>query len=231
MARTILEIVQNAAPKIGVATPSALFSSTDETDIELRKVLQSAAERITRSHDWSILKTEATYAGDGVTEGFALPSDYLRMPKDAQVWSTRWQRPMLPVTSEDWLRLEVRNYDLIAGTWIILGGQMKFKPVLVTGESAKWFYIADASVKPVSGPNIARFAADTDTYRLGDRLLELQFIWEWRQRKGLAYGEDMQTAEIALAQAISDDKGARMIVQASRRRLQGKIAYPWAVGP
>lgn len=230
MARTALQIIQNAAPKIGVDTPSLLFGSADETAIELRTVLQEAAERITRAHDWSILKTEATYAGDGTTEGFALPSDYLRMPKDGQVWSSRWQRPMLPVTSEEWLRLDVRNYDLIAGTWVLLGGEMKFRPVLATGESARWFYVADVAVAPATGSNKARFTDDADTYRLGDRLLELQFIWEWRQRKGLPYAEDMASAEIALAQAIGEDKGARMIVQSSRRRAQGHIAYPWNVG-
>lgn len=228
---TALGIVQNAAPKIGVDAPSALFSSTDDTDIELRKVLQSAADRIVRAHDWAILKTEATYAGDGVTEGFALPADYLRMPKDGQIWSSRWQQPMLPVSSEDWLKLKVQAFTLVTSSWVMLGGQVKFLPVLATGETARWFYIANAAVASNTGTPKAAFTLDDDTFRLGERLLELQFIWEWRQRKGLSYGEDMASAEIALAQAISDDKGARMLVQRSRRRFDGQIAYPWQVGP
>lgn len=231
MPRTALEIVQNAAPKIGVAVPEVLFTSLDRTDVELRSVLQEVAERIVRAHDWSLLKVEETYSGDGATEGFDLPSDYLRMPKDGQVWSTRWQRPMVPISSDDWLRLDVREYDLITGTWILLEGQMKFRPVLASGEDARWLYISDLAIAPASGANKARFTTDTDTFRLGDRLLELHLIWEWRQRKGLPYAEDMQTAEIALAQAISEDRGARIITQSSRRNVRAKIAYPWQIAP
>ena len=231
MPRTILEIVQAAAPRMGIAVPSALMSSTDDTDLELRSVMQEAADRIVRAHDWSALKVEETNTGDGTTEGFDLPTDYLRMPKEGQVWSTRWQHPLAPVTAEEWLRLEIREYDLVVGTWILLEGQIKFKPVLTSAETARWFYISNTAVKPASGANKARFTADDDTFRLGDRILELAVIWEWRAAKGLPYEEHMVTAEAALAQAISDDKGARIIAQASRRNFQGKMAYPWQIAP
>lgn len=231
MPRTILEIAQAAAPRMGLAVPGQLFGSTGDTETELRSVLQAAADRIVRAHDWSVLKVEETNTGDGTTEGFDLPSDYLRMPKEGQVWSTRWQHPLAPVTAEEWLRLDVREYDLVVGTWIILEGQIKFRPVLTSTETARWFYISDLAVKPASGANKATFTADTDTFRLGDRILELALIWEWRATKGLPYEEQMATAETALAQAISDDKGARIIAQASRRNFQGKMAYPWQITP
>lgn len=231
MPRTILEIVRSAAPRMGLDRPDELIASTEDTDIRLVSVLQEAADRIVRAHDWSMLKTEVTNTGDGATEGFDLPTDYLRMPKDGQVWSTRWQHPLAPVTAEEWLRLEVREYDLVVGTWIFLEGQIKFKPVLTSTETARWFYIANAAVRDNGGTNKARFSEDDDTFRLGDRILELALIWEWRASKGLPYEEQMATAEAALAQAISDDKGARIIAQASRRNFQGKMAYPWQVAP
>jgi hypothetical protein len=231
MPRTILDIVRAAAPRIGIARPDLLFGDTSDQSVELRAVLQEAADRIARAHDWSMLKVEETHAGDGATEGFDLPEDYLRMPKEGQIWSTRWQHPLAPVTAEEWLRLDVREYDLIVGTWIMLEGQVKYRPVLATGESARWFYISNLAVAPSSGANKDRFTADTDTFRLGDRILELALIWEWRASKGLPYEEHMATAETALAQAISDDKGARIIAQSSRRNFTGKMAYPWQITP
>jgi hypothetical protein len=228
--RSVLQIVQDAAPKIGIARPDYLMTSTGTTETELAALANELAERIARAHDWSLLKTLETHTGDGVTEGYTLPTDYLRMPKDGQIWSSRWQRPMLPISSDDWLRLEIREYDLIVGTWIMLGGEIKYRPVLTDTETAKFYYISADVVHPATGSNKARFTLDTDTFRLGDRLLELHIIWEWRYRKGLAYGEDMATAEAALAQAISEDKGARMIVQSSRRNIHGKTSYPWNVG-
>ncbi len=231
MPRTILEIVRAAAPRMGLARPDQLMASTDDTDIEIRSVLQEAADRIVRAHDWSMLKVEETNTGDGTTEGFDLPTDYLRMPKEGKIWSTRWQHPLAPVTAEEWLRLDVREYDLIVGTWIILEGQVKYRPVLAASEDARWFYISNLAVKPASGANKATFTEDTDTFRLGDRILELALIWEWRASKGLPYEEQMATAETALAQAISDDKGARILAQSSRRNFQGKMSYPWQITP
>lgn len=228
--RSILEIVRDAAPKIGVARPTVLFGVTGETEIEMVSLANELAERIVRAHDWSLLKTLETHTGDGVTEGFALPVDFARMPKDGQIWSSRWQRPLVTISSDDWLRLEIREYDLIVGSWIQLGGEIRYRPVLDTAETAKFYYISTNVVAPATGANKARFTADADTFRLGDRLLELHLIWEWRQRKGLSYGEDMATAEAALAQAISEDRGARMLTQASRHRTMGKPSYAWNVG-
>jgi hypothetical protein len=143
------------------------------------------------------------------------------------VWSTRWQRPLLHISPEDALRLEIRNYDLVTGTWTILGGDVQYAPALANGENATFYYITD---QVVSGGK-ARFTTDADTFRLGDRLMELHLIWEWRSRKGLDYAEDMMTAETALAQAISDDRGARIITQTSRRNVRTSIAYPWEITP
>jgi len=231
MTRTILEIVQDVAPRLGLDQPSVLFSSTDRTNIELRAVVKELAERIVRLHDWSLLKTQATHDGDGTTEAFALPSDYLRMTKEGQIWSTRWERPLMHVTPEDFLHLEIRDYDLVVGVWTIFNGQFQYRPALAADEDAKFYYMSNLVVAPASGSNKARFTLDTDTFRLNDRMLELALIWEWRQRKGLDYAEDMATAEQAIAQEISWDKGARIITQDSRHKVHSKVAYPWKIVP
>lgn len=231
MARSVLEIVQAAAPKLGIAVPSALFSATDRTEVELRSILNEVAERIVRAHDWSALKTLETNTGDGVTVGFSLPSDYVRMPKDGQIWSSRWQNPLTPVSSDEWLMLDVQDYDLVTGAWIILGGQIQFNPPLTATETAKWFYVSGNYAVPVSGANKSAFSADDDTFILDDRLLELMLIWEYRQRKGLDYAEDLANAEVALGQQISEDRGARIISQRSRAGARGAFAYPLNVTP
>lgn len=230
--RTILEIAQSVAPKIGIATPQMLFSSTDQTAVELASLANELAERIVRAHDWSAIKIIASFAGDGVTASFPVPTDYIRMPKDGQVWSTRLMAPLLHIHStDDWLRLIVRNFGSVTGAWTILGGVMQFKPALAVAESAQFVYVSGNAIKPATGANKARFTTDTDSFLLGDRLLELHLIWEWRQRKGLSYGEDMATAEAALAQAVSDDGAARTITQRSRFNLSAPTAFPGVIVP
>lgn len=230
MSRTILAITQSVAKRTSIPVPIALFTSTTRTELELQEIAQEAAERIVRAHDWQVLKTRATVDGDGTTTDFALPTDYLRMPKDAQVWSTRWQRPLLQVTPEDDLRLQVREYDLVQGAWTIIGGNIRFRPALAATEDAYYLYISNAVVDPASGLNKARFDTDTDLFLLDDRLLELHMIAEWRNRKGLPAEDDAAIAMHALGQAISDDKGARILTQSSRNNVRGKVSYPWNVG-
>jgi hypothetical protein len=231
MHRTVLEVAKDAAYKLSIDPPEAVYASADRTEQELGSVLNEVAQRIVRAHDWSLLKKEQTYVGDGATEGFDLPSDYLRMPKETQIWSTRWQHPLLAVTPEDQLQLDVREYDIITTTWTLYGGQMVFKPALVVGEDARWWYVSDLFVKKSNTTFASRFEADSDIFRLGCRLLELFLIAEMRMRKGFDYEMDMVTAQTALAQAISEDRGARMVTQATRRNTRLKTAYPWAVVP
>lgn len=232
MPRSILEIVQSAAPKIGIPTPSVLMTDTSATGKELAAMANEIAKRFVRHHDWSLLKTEATYTGDGTTTGFNLPSDYVRMPKDQKIWSSRVLGPLLHVTShDDWLGLQVRNYGAVSGAWTIIGGKVEFNPPLASGETAKFYYISNKVVAYGLANTQATFRADTDVFRLDDLAFELWLIWAWREAKGLSYAEDMATAETALAQAVSEDKGSRMLTQASRRSLRGEIAYNGIIVP
>ena len=230
MSRSALQIVQDAAPKLGLNVPGALFSASGRTEVELRSVLNEVAERILKAHDWAALKVKASNVGDGATTEYDLPSDFRRMPKDTQIWSSRWQRPLLPITVEDDLRLEVREYDQIVGTWLLIGGKIKYRPALAADEIATWYYVSSHVVKTASGTQ-ERFTLDSDTFRLDDHVLELALVSEWRYRKGLDYAEDMRSAELALAQVISDDKGARIISQSSRRNVRATPAYPWQITP
>lgn len=232
MSRTILAIIQSAAPKIGISVPTAVMAATGATERELASLANEIAKRFVRHHDWSLLKTESTYTGDGATTGFALPTDYQRMPKDGKIWSSRIQGPLLHITShDDWLGLDVRNYGAVTGAWTIIGGYVQFNPTLTTGETARYYYISNKVCADSGGTAQATFVADEDTFRLDDLAFELWLIWEWRKRKGLPYAEDMATAEIALAQAVSEDKGARIITQSTRRRFQGEVAYNGIITP
>lgn len=227
--RTILEILQDVATKIGIDQPSQVFGSSDRTAIELSEAAIEAADKIARAHDWAVLYTLETHTGDGSTTEFAMPSDCERMPKNAQVWSTRLQHPLQHITPEDWLQMDVRGYDVALGAWTAYGGNIVYRPALASGETAKFWYISNQCVQNSSGTAKQRFTADDDVFRLDDRVLELTIIWVWREQKGLDYAEDMTNAEQAVARKISDDKGARIISQQSRRNIGAATAYPLAV--
>lgn len=231
MTRAALTIAQNAAVKLGLDEPAELFASTDRTAVELRRALIEAADQIVRAHDWQVLKRLAVHTGDGTTTEFALPTDWLRMPKDARVWSTRWQHALNQITPEDWLHLDIRDFDPTVGAWTIYGGNFVYVPALASGELAKFFYVSNAVVAPgrVDGENKPQFTLDDDTFRLDDRVLELMLVAVWRAQKSLDYSEELSLADQALSRAIEADKGARILEQRSRSSLDAKLAFPLSV--
>lgn len=231
MARSALTIVQDAALKLGLEQPSILFGSTDRTAIELREALIEAADKVLHANDWQLLRTLETHTGDGTTTEYAMPSDYLKMPKDGEIWSSRWQHALPHISPEEWLQLDVREYDVVTGVWTIYGGKFVYKPALANDETARFWYVSRKVCADAGGTAKETFSADTDTFRLDDRVLELVLVWLWRVQKGLDYQEDMATAEIALSRAIERDKGARVLTQRSSGNIRAKTAYPWQIVP
>ncbi len=231
MDRTALQIVQSAAAKLGINIPGVLFGSTDRDQVELQGALIEAAAKVVQPHGWSVLRTLKTDTGTGSVTEFALPSDYSHMPEGSQVWASETQRPLSGITPEDWLQLDVGIGDTALGAWTQFGGNMVYRPAPAAGETVKFWYISQNAVAGTDGTAKATFTADTDTFRLNDRVLELMLICEHRKQKGLDYSEEMRDAESALSLAITRDKGARMISQQGRPRLTGQTAYPGTITP
>lgn len=228
-ATPILGIIQSVCKRpLGLEPPDAVFASTDRTAMELAEVANAAVEMINKAHRWRKLVQRATYTGDDSTQDFDLPDDFGKMPDDQQVWSSATQIPFIPVrTLDEWMALDVRNFNPGTNAWIIFGGQIHFTPALDTGEIAQHYYQSTASVQPASGTAKSRFTLDTDTYRINDELLRKAIIYLWKQDKGLDYTEFLNDYEILKEKLISDEKGATIIRQGRTRWPRGtNMAYP-----
>jgi hypothetical protein len=231
-ATSILGIIQQICKRpLGIEPPDALYASTDRTAQELAEVANAALDMINRAHRWRKLVQRATYTGDGSTVDYDLPDDYGFMPDDQQVWSSTAQIPLLPVHSlDDWLAMDVRNFNPGTNAWIIYGGQIHFTPALDSGEVANHFYQSTASVQPATGNSKSTFTLDTDTFRIDDELLRKAIIYLWKQDKGLPYAEFQNDYEILKEKLIARDKGATIMRQGRARWPKGvNLAYPLTV--
>lgn len=221
---TVLSTIQAVCTKIGLDVPTAVIGSTDREHVELTALANEMAERIAERHEWQKLKKEATFTGDGVIENFDLPSDYDRMLQGGEVWNSRTNNPMDSVDTNTWLGREVRGYEVYSA-YTFVGNQMQIRPVMATGETARFYYISNQFITGAGGDD-STFMADADTFLLPERLLRLGIIWQWRESKGLPYAEDMNTFEEALAREIRTESGAKML-RIGRSDLRGyKTAYP-----
>ncbi len=228
----ILTLLQErVCPFIGVEIPSAVFSGTDRTQLELKATVNKCVRMISRAHTWQKLKVQASYTGDGSEEDFDLPDDYNWMPDDTRLWSSDTKCTLVKIRSDDeWLGIDVQDITTAHRSWIIFGGQIHFKPALQSAEIIRHFYQSTALVEPASGTAKSAFTLDTDYFRLDEDLLALAIIYVWKMDHGNPYAEQLNDYEIAKEKLIARDKGATIIAQGRMRMPRGvTLAYPGSV--
>lgn len=233
---TVLAAVQKAAPWIGIQVPTALFTATDRTSVEMQALVNECAYAIAEDYDWQQLKRLNTITGDGSDTSFSLPSDYARMVKDANLWpSEEPNTPMVHILSvDDWLRDQVQAFNSVVKRYTIYGGEIHIKPAIASAATVKHFYISNKIVTANGGTTPTKTAFDTDTDTLftgdSDRLLALAIVWRWKAAKGRPYGEDMENYNRARDTLATASKGARVLrIGRARRPTDTVLAWPGTI--
>jgi hypothetical protein len=245
---SLLSVIRDVSLAVGVNPPVSMFSPSVQprTQGELLSLANEMAQRIAYdTREWGRLKVVGTFTGDGTiippppdptgvlvgTTMFDLPANFKRMLLTANVWrSSNTQTPMVFISDADeWLNRRARGWISGLGEWTILGGQMHISPVMPVGENATYAYLDKNCIALGSGGTGDAFMTDADTFLLGDRLLKLGMIWQWKANKGSPYAEDMGTYSDALTMAMGSDQPAPIIIGSGR--LRGNQAYtgvaPW----
>jgi hypothetical protein len=226
---TTLSVIQDACTSgIALEKPTAVFGSATREHIELASLINEAGYMIAAAHEWQTLNKIATITGDGSDETFALPADFDRMLEKSQLWSSSLETPLTPVSDRDeWLSLEVQAFDFVINAWIIYANQIHVKPALASGVTVKYFYQSHHWAQTSALANVDEFSADTDTFRLNNRLLKLALVYKWREMKGLPYAENMADYQDLLAKLINRDKGSRIIrIGRATMPRDAVFAYP-----
>lgn len=234
---TVLSIVNDASTKCGFARRTQLVADTGATSLEIQATLADVAGWIRDWYDWSVLKTLGVITGDGVTLAFSLPTDYSRMVKQASLWPSG--SPFSPLThiteSDDWLGFISQNYTVPVGAWTMLGGKINIRSggataAFASGATASYYYITRNVFADSGGTAKSAITADTDTFRLHERLLRLGFIAKWKSDKGRPYAQDQSDFMDALSVAVGGDKGSKTLIVGRRRTpIDADIALPWGV--
>ena len=195
----------------------------------LDKANEMAQRTAYDTREWTVLRKQAILTGDGVMTAFDLPPDFKRMLLTANVWrSTDTMTPMCFISDTDeWLQRRATNSYEGRGEWTMLGGQMHIHPPLGVGVTARFPYLERNCVRSASGVLGDRFLADTDVYRLDERVLKLGMIFAWKQHKGSPYSEDMGTWGDAIAMAGGYDSPSPIIIGRLPASANARVAYPW----
>lgn len=231
---TLLTVVQDVAAVVGVAIPQAVIPGItgNRTMQEMLALANEMAARIASDErEWTALKGTATHTGDGIKEAFDLSADYGRMLKTSNVWrSTSTAQPMRFFPDfDEWVRRRASNYTDASGEWTMYGGQMHIWPIMPVGVTAKYGYLKNTPVRLATSGYGSKFMGDGDVFILGERLLTLGMIWQWKANKGAAYAEDLGTYADALSVAMGSDLPAPIII--GRKPVSAAVSpsYPWPV--
>jgi hypothetical protein len=241
---SLLTVVQGVCAAVGVEIPiSSVFTNinANRTMQEMLALANEMAQRIAydAGRDWGILKKSVLLPGTDlnpdplITElqtAFILPADYKRMLLTSGVWlSTTTQQPMVFFSdTEEWLARRANNETGSWGEWTIYGGEMHIWPAMAVGTSARFVYLSKNCIALASGGYGDTFMADTDSYRLNERLLKLGMIYQWKAHKGSPYAEDMGSFSDALAMEMGHDKPSPIII-GRVPMSSANVAYPWPV--
>jgi hypothetical protein len=214
---TITTVIRDVCATVGVPLPSSIFAGigSDRTMSEMVAKANELAQRIaTDFRDWTALKTQCVFTGNGKDTSFLLPANYRRMLLTSNVWrSSNGNTPMRFIPDADeWVRRGTGSWGNTWGEWTMLGGAMHIRPTLYLGETASFIYIDKNPVLLASGGYSEVFQSDSDRFRLDERLLKLGLIWAWLESKGQPYAEAMGTYSDALAMAAGADSPAPIIV-------------------
>lgn len=229
---TLLTVVQDVCATVGVAVPTSVFSniSSNRTMTEMLALANEAAQRIAYDlRDWTKLRLQATYTGDGVKTSFPFPADFKRMLLTSNVWrSTNATFPMMFVPDLDqWMNRRALNICNSGGEWTITGGNILIQPVLGVGETAYHGYLHKNCITLAGGGVGDKFMADGDNFGLDERVHKLAMIWQWKAQKGSPYQEDLGTYGDAVSYAMGHDSPAPIIIGRIPISVAAQTSYPY----
>jgi len=212
---TILSMAQQACRRIGLASPSALLSSTDDTYVQLVALANEEGEELAERFAWKALIKEATFTTVAAASQGAMTTlagtDFKYIINDT-IWNRTTRRPVFgPLAPRDWQALQAAPVTGPYHQFRIRIGNLYFNPTPSAGDSCAFEYLSKNWCQSSGGTGQSAWAADTDTGVLDEQLMTAGLIWRWKQVKGLDYAEDYAKYERRVADTMGRD-GSRGVL-------------------
>lgn len=208
---TVLTAFKEAAKYLIGEAPPTLFGSLETFEIKMQAIANEAAQQIAEDNDWQAIKKLAVLSGDGVNGGIDLPTDYHSMLLTSEIKGQNGLSYEMVTDANVWLDLTLLAPAMAPGYVSIFDNKLNVLPVLPLAQQVRFFYKSKDIVLADNQTPKQLFTADSDTFKLNERLLKLAMIWRYRAGEGLEYSEDMQNYEILKSQLETKDAGSKVI--------------------
>ena len=231
---SLLTVVQNAMVLTGLPSPSSVFSSTNDTVVQMKALLYKEGRELIREYDWnkSITVESLTCGASNAQTGYPV-SGFARMADHTDVWNaTKKQKIEGPANSGDWRDLITRTAVAYPQYWRLINGVLNIYPP-TSGDTITYEYISKKWIYQAAGATLYEtLAGDTDTFLFSEDLLEQGLVWRFKEAKQLDYAEDLRTYEIIKEQEKKHDRGgAKGISTSMAGRERPFRTWPGTVTP
>lgn len=206
----LLDVVQAVGPKVGLGKPAVAAASIDSNVLQIVAFANEAGQELGARYPWQELTKEATFttvATESQGTLLAKTGPDFGWVLNETMWDRTTRRPVFgPKVSAEWQQLKAQFMN---GPWTqyrIRGNQVLFIPVPAVGDAIFFEWVSKYWVAVTGTPTIGAqpsYLLDTDVSLLDERLITLDTLWRYKQAKGLAYSEDFDKAEAAIADATS----------------------------
>lgn len=187
---------------IGLEKTSPDISSSDFDISQIREFMNQAGEDIAKRAEWSGLYSSDTVSGS--VSSHTLPTDFQEMGERGGVYLNKTEGTFTPVRPcvdpTMWTFLVQRPSSEIY--YMIRGGNLEFSDEL-DSDGAKFDYVSTYWV----GGTKAAVTANSDTFKIPERLIRLGTVWRWMREKGKPYDDLVAEFEADLVQEIKSNRG------------------------
>lgn len=210
----LLDMIQDVMDEIGLTRPAAILSSTDQTVRTMLALANREGKNLARRWGWQAMVKTATWntvaaQDQGLVETLAPGFSYIINQTE---WLRGQRRPMGgPVSAQDWEQLLGNSALGPYPSFRIFANHFQMLPVPSAGIAAAFEYMSRFWCQSVGAVGQEKWAADTDTGIISERLMGMGLKWRFRQAKGLAYDEDFRDYEEQVNDAMAREGGKRVL--------------------
>lgn len=217
---SLITLVQTACKRVGLPSPNAVYSSTDENVVRMLALSNEGGEEIAQRYPWQRLVNESTFTSAATESQGAITTlagtDFGWIVNDT-VWNRTQMMQWFPILETEWAAMKASSVTGPYPRFLIRGNALRAIPTPTAGHTIAFEWVSKNWCQSSGGTAQSAWAADTDTGIIDEGLLTADLIWRWKAAQGLDYAEDFRKCEGRIENAMSRD-GAKKHLNFHGRR-------------
>lgn len=203
----LLTLVQSFCARTKLPVPGQVIGSSDPQVLQIQGLLEEGGADLADRGDWQELNREATWT-TLANEDQGLITTLAPFGYKSLLPQTLWDRtallPLLgPSSPSTWATEEALVIKGPRYSFRLRGNHFLSIPAPPAGSTWAFEYTSESWVSNAAGTVFSdTFSADTDIILLRSKIVMADLRWRWKKEKGVPYGEDFNSCERLVNNAL-----------------------------